>query len=291
MGYKIQKQGAIAARLTQYWQSLVAGLLLVLLVGCSLLLKPPVTSSVHLTLGNPSNATTSLLSPDNYLMVKPQYALSYNNSKHIPNWVSWQLNASWLGSVRRSNNFRPDDSLPSGWYQVGTGDYSGTGFDRGHMTPSGDRTNTPDDNSATFLMTNILPQAQANNRGPWEQLESYCRSLVQQGKELYIVAGSYGKRMLLKGKIVVPTHTWKVIVVLQPNAGIQTVTTQTRVISVAIPNIEGIKEVDWRTYRVSVDAIEAATKGYQEAATQGYDFLSAVPETVQNVLESRVDQG
>lgn len=282
MGYKAQRKGAIAARLTSRWR-IAVGLLLFVLVGCSLLLKPPVTSSVHLTLGNPSNATASLLSPDNYLMVKPQYALSYNNSKHIPNWVSWQLNASWLGNVRRSNNFRPDDSLPAGWYPVVPSDYNGSGFDRGHMAPSGDRTSTSNDNSATFLMTNILPQSKANNQGPWEQLERYCRSLAQQGKELYIVAGGYGKkRVLSKGNIVVPTHTWKVIIVLQPNAGIQTVTNQTRVLGVAMPNIEGIKEVDWHTYRVAVDAIEAAT---------GYDFLSAVPETVQRVLESRVDGG
>lgn len=281
MGYEVQRQRAIAARLKSRWQTLVAGLLLFLLVGCSLLLQPPVKNSIHLTLGNPSNATTSLLSPDNYLMLKPQYALSYNNSKHIPNWVSWQLNASWLGSARRSNNFRPDDSLPSGWYQVVPGDYNGSGFDRGHMAPSGDRTNTPNDNSATFLMTNILPQSKASNQGPWEELERYCRSLVQQGKELYIIAGSYGKKRLLKGNVVAPTHTWKVVVVLdQVNADIQTVTAQTRVISVMMPNIEGIKEVDWRTYRVSVDAIEATT---------GYDFLSAVPEVVQQVLESQVD--
>lgn len=280
MGLEERGKGAIAARLTPYWQVVAVGLL-VLLVGCNLLFKPPVTSSVHLTLGNPSSATASLLNPDNYLMVKPQYALSYNNSKHSPNWVSWQLNTSWLGSVRRSNNFRPDDSLPSGWYQVVPGDYNGSGFDRGHMAPSGDRTNTLDANSATFLMTNILPQAPANNRGPWEQLESYCRSLVQQGKELYIVAGGYGKKRTLPGSnVVVPTDTWKVIVVLQPNAGIQSITNQTRVIGVAMPNIEGIKDVDWRTYRVSVDAIESATR---------YDFLTNVPESVQKVLESRVD--
>jgi DNA/RNA endonuclease G (NUC1) len=54
------------------------------------------SNSVHLALGNPSNAGKN---PDNYLMVKPQYALSYNNSKGTPNWVSWELNKSYLGGV------------------------------------------------------------------------------------------------------------------------------------------------------------------------------------------------
>ena len=64
--------------------------------------------------GNPSGATTSVNNPDNYLMVKPQYALSYNRSKGTANWVSWELNSSWLGHIDRQNDFRPDETLPSG---------------------------------------------------------------------------------------------------------------------------------------------------------------------------------
>jgi endonuclease G len=48
--------------------------------------------SVHLLLGNPSQATTNINNPDNDLMIKPQYVLSYNRSNGTPNWVSWQLN-------------------------------------------------------------------------------------------------------------------------------------------------------------------------------------------------------
>jgi endonuclease G, mitochondrial len=72
-------------------------------------------------------------------MVKSPYALSYNRDKGIPNWVSWQLNPGWLGNVDRSNNFRPDTTLPTGWYQVRQGDYTSSGYDRGHLCPSGDR--------------------------------------------------------------------------------------------------------------------------------------------------------
>ena len=68
-------------------------------------------------------------------------------------------------------------------------DYSGSGFDRGHHTPSADRTSSIPDNSATFFMTNMMPQAPNNNQGPWEELETYCRTLVGQGNELYIIMG------------------------------------------------------------------------------------------------------
>jgi endonuclease G, mitochondrial len=256
-------------------------LCVLLVVGCNLLLNPPTAESVHLLLGNPSNATASILNSNNYLMLKPQFALSYNNGKHIPNWVSWQLNSSWLGEVTRRNDFRPDEALPDGWERVVPSDYNGSGYDRGHMAPSGDRTRTVQDNSATFVMTNILPQAPDNNQGPWAELENYCRELVRDGKELYIVAGGYGqKKSISKGKVAVPARVWKVIVVLERvGAGIEGITPKTRVIAVDMPNSQGIQDKNWRSFRVSVDQIEAAT---------GFDFLSNVPATVQQVLESKV---
>jgi endonuclease G, mitochondrial len=235
--------------------------------------------TVHLTMGNPSGAATSA---DNFLLVKPQYALSYNASRGIPNWVSWQLNQSWLGPIDRQNDFRPDDSLPSNFYQVTPSDYTGSGYDRGHQAPSGDRTNNAETNSATFLMTNMIPQTADLNRGPWERLESYSRELVNQGKELYIIAGVEGKKETLAGgRITVPARNWKVIVVLdRPGLSIAGVTRDTRVIAVDMLNDTGIKETDWTSYKTTVKQIEAAT---------GYDLLSNVPIDVQSVIESRID--
>ncbi len=94
------------------------------------------SSNIHLKYGNPSKANSKDI--NNYLLERPQYALSYNCKTGIPNWVSWQLNRSWLGSVDRSDDFRPDSDLPNGCYAVRPSDYRGSGYDRGHMTPSGD---------------------------------------------------------------------------------------------------------------------------------------------------------
>ena len=118
----------------------------------------------HLTLGNPSGATTDPNQPTNYLLSKPQYALSYHRDRGIPNWVSWHLSTDWRGSAARQDDFRPDATLPAGWYQVQATSYTGSGFDRGHNCPSADRTSTVTDNSATFLMTNMMPQAPRNNQ-------------------------------------------------------------------------------------------------------------------------------
>jgi endonuclease G len=244
----------------------------------------------NLAMGNPSNAKTS--DPDNYLLEKPQYVLSYNCSKSTANWVSWHLSKAWKGDAQREDNFRPDNSLPSNCYKVETGDYTGTGFDRGHLCPSDDRDASREDNDATFLMTNIVPQSPDLNRQTWRILEEYCRGLVDEGKELYITSGVYEiggtgsnggapTKTIAGGKITVPGRMWKVIVVLEEGADdVKRITPSTRIIAVDIPNRQSADDKAWQAYRVSVDAIETAT---------GYDLLSAVPTSVQNALENKVD--
>ncbi|HSE16178.1 MAG TPA: DNA/RNA non-specific endonuclease [Pyrinomonadaceae bacterium] len=242
---------------------------------------PTPTANEHLTMGNPSNAVTSVLEPNNYLMEKPQYSLSYSRDNGEPNWVSWHLDPSWLGSTPRQDDFRADTTLPAGWYQVQATDYSGSGFDRGHMCPSADRTITVAANSATFLMTNMIPQLPANNQGVWANLESYSRSLVSQGNELYIISGGQGLQFFIaNGHVAVPAQTWKVIIVLPIGSNdVSRVTTSTRTIAVVVPNSGSINS-DWRTYRVSVDQVEAIT---------GFDFFSNVSSGIQAVIEGRVD--
>lgn len=262
-----------------------------MLSGCSLLLKDPRVSqsdrNPNALLGLPSSATS--FNANDYLINRPQYVMSYNRSKEIPNWASWQLNQNWLGSRPRIP-FEPDNTLPSGWEKVIPNDYTGSGFDRGHVVPAADRNKTEDDSRAVFLMTNIFPQAPDNNQGPWAQLESYCRDLVAQGKELYIVAGGAGeggtgekggKGAIAQGKVSVPASTWKAIVVSdRPGLGLAGITERTRIIAVIMPNKQGIKDTNWREYRRSVDQVEELT---------GYDLFSNISEVVQNAIEAKTD--
>ncbi|MDX5436727.1 MAG: DNA/RNA non-specific endonuclease, partial [Pontibacter sp.] len=112
------------------------------------------TKDGNMAMGNPSGAGTSYA---NYLVNKAQYAMSYNSYRGTPNWVSWHLSSAWLGTAPRQDDFRADNSLPSTFYKVTPTDYTGSGFDRGHNCPSADRTLTVTDNSATFLMSNMIP--------------------------------------------------------------------------------------------------------------------------------------
>jgi endonuclease G len=247
--------------------------------------------NTNLLLGNPSGATSSLANPDNYLMDQTYYTESYNRDKGEPNWVSWYVGSSTLGSIDRSNDFRPDTNLPSGWYEVQANSYSGSGFDRGHNCPSGDRTSTTAANQATFLMDNMIPQAPNNNEQTWANLESYGRSLVTAGSELYVVMGSYGSggtgssgsaTTVNSGQVVVPSNIWKVIVVLPAgNNDLSRITSSTRVIAVNTPNINTINS-DWTQYITTVKDIENAT---------GYTLLSNLPAAVRTALETKKDSG
>ncbi|MBD2767494.1 DNA/RNA non-specific endonuclease [Hymenobacter sp. BT664] len=245
----------------------------------------------NLAMGNPSGAEADAInSPNNYLIVKDQYTISYSRDRGKPNWVSWHLSSDWLGGSDRQDNFAADVTLPKGWYRVGSTSYRGSGFDRGHVCPSADRTCSAADNSATFLMTNMMPQAPTNNQRTWAGLETYARTLVNQGNEVYLIAGSYGQggtgsngyaTTIDKGRITVPSNCWKVLVVLPEGGDASSVTTSTRVIAVDMPNNNSISTA-WGSYRTSVDAIEEAT---------GYDILSAVSEEVQDLIEAQVDRG
>lgn len=257
----------------------------------------------NLLLGNPSNAkplaaaalttpaTGGALSPvptsnfDNFLVEKPEYSLSYNRKNGGPNWVAWHLAQSDRGHSGRSENFRPDETLPADC-QVRPTDYRGSGYDRGHQCPSGDRTANADMNSTTFLMSNMLPQAAQLNRNLWNKFEEYCRDQLKTGEnEEYIVCGGLGSKATIgDGKVNVPLSCWKIAVILPTgDDDLKRIDAQTRVIAINIPNDDATLEgKTWRDYLVSVASLETAT---------GYNFLSTVPKDVQATLEAKVDSG
>ena len=257
----------------------------------------------NLLLGNPSGAKVldaaaqaapaadGALSPvptsnfDNFLVEKPEYSLSYNRKNGGPNWVAWHLAQSDRGRSGRSENFRPDQTLPADC-QVRPTDYRASGYDRGHQCPSGDRTANAELNSATFLMSNMLPQAPQLNRVLWNKFEEYCRDQLKTGEnEEYIICGGTGsKATIADGKVNVPLSCWKIAVVLPTgDDDLKRIDAKTRVIAINIPNDDAALEgKTWRDFLVSVDSIETAT---------GYDFLSTVPKDVQDALEAKVDSG
>lgn len=238
---------------------------------------PSPESSAHVELGTPRDADES----DDVLLRRKQYVLSYNPKLHVANWASWRLRASDFGRAERHRGeFFEDSMLPPGILRITHRDYSRSGFDRGHLVRSADRTASRDDNDATFFMTNVVPQRHALNEGAWSALEQHCAELSRhRGKQLFIVAGPIfdGPPRVIGPGVRVPDALFKIVVVLEPGQGRRDVVAGTPVIAVRMPNRDDAG-LAWETHRTTVDALEAAT---------GYDFLDGVDPAVQAVVEAR----
>lgn len=250
--------------------------------------QPATGDNSNLLFGNPSNATG--LDADNFFIDQSYYVQSYSSSRGTPNWVSWHLDPSnFTGASDRLNNFAGFTGLPQSAFVVQSNSYASSGFDRGHNIPSGDRTSSANANSSTFLMSNMIPQAPRNNQQTWNNLEGYLRTKALEGNEVYIIMGSYGNggtgsngaaSTIAGGKIAVPSNVWKVAIIIPAgNGDLSRVSATTRVIAVNTPNINTI-DTDWKKYRVSVRAIEAATK---------YNLFSGLPVAIQDAIETKVD--
>lgn len=231
--------------------------------------------SLHTHLGIPIDNDLS----DDYYVQREEYFVSYNNILNTPNYVCWNLNIDWFGEAERfEGNWKFDPLLPSSFDVINHSTFTNSGYDRGHIVRSEERTRNDEDNENTFYNTNLMPQTADLNRGVWLDFEYYCEDLVkEQNKELYIVSGSiFTSNTTINGITHVPDSCWKVVVVLERKEGIVHVTENTQVIAVNMPNIDGIRSDDWTKYQTTVDAIEEST---------GYDLLHLIPDEIENRIE------
>lgn len=234
--------------------------------------------------GEPADGDAS----DDFIVRYPQYVASYNPNRGTPNWVSYNLEATHFGSEDRCDCFTMDPALPASFPQLTTADYTGAGafhgygIDRGHLARSFDRTTGSLDNARTYLFDNIVPQAADLNQGPWAIFENFLGDEARfENREVYIVTGVTGNQGTLKneGRVVIPTHTWKVAVLMPRDQGLAQVQDyrDIEVIAVNMPNQPGVRNVDWTTYLTTVDAIEAAS---------GYDLLALLADDIEAAVES-----
>lgn len=264
--------------------------------------------SDNVIFGNPTQAREEVNEQykNNYFIEKPQYSLSYNSQKKTPNWVSWKLDRSWLGEF--GSSYRPygfaqyPDLDNSGWYQVNQSDYNfnlefDDNFDlnRGHLSPSADRSRSLKDLYATNLTTNIVPQHARVNQSSrlWLGLEDRLRNEVAEyGRSFYIIAGGRGTNGYLKQfsaqgdsnqNIHVPERTWKVVLGFNaPNVRAEN-TLDTRypdsVYAVDIPNNGyDTREKKWEDYRITIAELERRLNVEKNSNAFEYNFLSEITD-------------
>ena len=212
--------------------------------------------SLLLSVGVPNISGASSASTTNYLSVKKGYVMSYNGVEGRANWVGWTLKASDVGAVDRTNRFVQDESFPRSFKIVDERDYAHSGYDRGHLCNSEDRTSSYYLNEETFLMSNMIPQTPELNRGPFKMLEEYCRKLaIKKGQNLLIYAGGIGAKDRLFSGVIVPTYCWKVVY------------TPDKIWCILFPNERDLNK-NWQTYSVPLETLEKMT---------GFDFPRKLP--------------
>ncbi len=150
------------------------------------------------------------------LLCNASYTVLASGITHGPLWSAEHPTRASLeeaGQTKRDGYFHADDRLPPG-DQAQLDDFRRSGFDRGHMTPSGDMPGQAAQQES-FMLSNVVPQTAALNRGIWEGTEAAVRHLAEQEGELFVVTGPafHGETLETIGpnKVFVPSSTWKAV--------------------------------------------------------------------------------
>lgn len=207
------------------------------------------------------------------LLRRVGYVVSYNPETHIPNWVAWQLTESHTTGpyMRKGIEFQEDNEAEG--VKVNTFDYSRSGYDRGHMCPSGDNKWDKTAQQQSFLMTNICPQNRNLNAGDWNEMENQCRKWAKQYGRIYIVAGpilyNQKHKTIGKAKVVVSEAFFKVVLCMEGTP---------KAIGFIYKNEAGNRPKG--DYVNSIDAIERIT---------GFDFFPALEDALEAKVETEAN--
>ncbi len=208
------------------------------------------------------------------------FQLCYRESYEQAEWVSYTITREELIKVTgRLNNFRPDTQISTGSAELS--DYKNSGYDRGHLAPSGDMTWSFESASDSFLLSNMSPQTPAFNRGMWKKLEEEVRKwadnfgyvVVITGPLLEKNAGEY--ECIGENKVAVPQYYYKVLLTEITDEEGNSFYTAAAFI---MPN-EDIKGSIW-DYAVSVDEVEKRS---------GLNFFYILNDSIEDEIESCMD--
>ena len=203
---------------------------------------------------------------------KQGFSLGYSFKYRQAVWVSYTLTAKNLQArqVRRRDKFKPDPQVK--FRPVRPGEYSRSGYDKGHLAPAADMTYSMPSMKNSFFMTNISPQLPGCNRGIWKRLETQVRRWALKEEKIHIITGpvfAENPATMGKSKIPVPEAFYKVILDLTPPM---------KMIGFIVPNQTSRNRIF--SFTVSVDEVERVT---------GYDFFSELDDELENRLEKFSD--
>ena len=202
-----------------------------------------------------ANFCSSLSSPflpsvkSSIQLCKKSYAIAYNCKTKQANYSVYYVKPDSIKTrIDREDNFRSDDTLPSGC-QSHLSDYKRSGYDRGHLVPYASVDDNQQSADESFLLSNISPQKASLNRQGWAELEKDVRRWSQLKSGLLVYSGPiYKKKVANKyiGKgLAVPDYFFKIVYSPKDH----------QTISFVMPNSK-VSRKDVSKYRVSISNIE-----------------------------------
>ena len=195
------------------------------------------------------------------------YSLCYSNNHRQALWTTHLLTKESIqGKQKRTNDFRADPYLK---FPIMHKDYSGSGYDRGHLVPAGDMKLSKLSMSESFFMSNVAPQNPGFNRGIWVALENFTRRTILKQGDGFVVTSPVLEDDLnrLSSNVSIPNYFYKIIFVPEVNL----------MLAFLMPNQKANKGYDIFDYQITVDDLEALT---------GLDFFSELPNKLEDRLES-----
>lgn len=200
------------------------------------------------------------------------FTLFYDADYKTPLWVGWNLTKKeTFGNEGRTDKFLPDPDVNGA--KAYTKDYTGSGYDRGHMAPAADMKWDEKAMEESFYLSNICPQNRNLNRGDWNDLEEMSRELAKKYNSIYITCGpiydNNSPKRIGNNKVAVPDAFYKVIFINQKDC--------TKAYGFIFNNKAGSKPM--KSYLVTVDSIEKRV---------GIDFLPTLDKKTQDILEAEV---
>jgi endonuclease G len=243
--------------------ALLTGLMAVVGFGQSSAMAQLERCGQHFVGGTSPALLKSQLSRRTQALCYEQFAVLHSGIVRTPLWSAEHLTRDEIeaaGQLKRRSAFHHEARLPPE-DRAELADYAHSGYDRGHMSPSGDMA-TPKAQYQSFSLANMIPQNPCNNEVLWEGIESAVRDLASAEGELYVITGPIYEGTdipFLNGRVGVPSRIYKAVFDPARRAAAAYVT----------PNTDG---KDWQA--ISID---------QLAQIAGIDPFPAVPAKVKAV--------
>ncbi|GLU33451.1 DNA/RNA non-specific endonuclease [Trinickia caryophylli] len=162
--------------------------------------------------------TNPKMAPKTRLVCYSDFVVLHSGITHGPLWSAEHLTRDHLREAKeqvRTNKFYEEPSLPAGEGAT-LADYKRSGFDRGHMSPAGDRFSGTA-MAESFTLANIVPQDRDNNQHLWARIESAVRKIAARNGDAYVITGPLftGGQLRTIGatRVFVPTQIFKVVYV------------------------------------------------------------------------------